>query len=106
MMQAEFEALIGKEIDYAMYAELVEPVYILSMYAKGMTTGDIEVHIQDIYGVSVSDSAVSRITDKTTGAAAATAGGHLRRSVSGRHPLPCPQRGPDRKEDGIHRYWH
>ena len=29
-----------------------------------MTTGDIETHIQDIYGVSVSDSTVSRITDK------------------------------------------
>ena len=37
---------------------------ILSMYAKGMTAGDIEAHIQDIYGISVSDSTVSRITDK------------------------------------------
>ena len=34
------------------------------MYAKGMTTGDIETHIQEIYGISVSDSTVSRITDK------------------------------------------
>ena len=38
---------------------------ILSMYAKGMTTGDIEAHIQDIYGVDVSDTTVSHITDKT-----------------------------------------
>ena len=37
---------------------------ILSMYAKGMTTSDIEAHIQDIYGVEVSDTTVSRITDK------------------------------------------
>ena len=37
---------------------------ILSMYAKGMTTSDIEAHIQDIYGVAVSDTTVSRITDK------------------------------------------
>ena len=29
-----------------------------------MTTGDIEAHIQDIYGICVSDSIVSRITDK------------------------------------------
>ena len=29
-----------------------------------MTTSDIEAHIQDIYGISVSDSTVSRITDK------------------------------------------
>ena len=37
---------------------------ILSMYAKGMTQGDISRHIQDMYGFSVSDSVVSRITDK------------------------------------------
>ena len=37
---------------------------ILSMYAKGMTTSDIEMHIRDIYGVEVSDTTVSRITDK------------------------------------------
>ena len=29
-----------------------------------MTTSDIEAHIQDIYGISVSDSTISRITDK------------------------------------------
>jgi len=34
------------------------------MYAKGMSTGDIETHIQDIYGIEVSDSTVNRITDK------------------------------------------
>lgn len=34
------------------------------MYAKGMTTGNIEAHIRDIYGLEVSDTAVSRITDK------------------------------------------
>lgn len=34
------------------------------MYAKGMTTGNIEAHIQGIYGLSVSDTTVSRITDK------------------------------------------
>ena len=37
---------------------------ILSMYAKGMTTSDIEAHIRDIYGIEVSDSTVSRVTDK------------------------------------------
>ena len=37
---------------------------ILSMYAKGMTTGDIEGHIREIYGLSVSDTTISRITDK------------------------------------------
>ena len=37
---------------------------ILSMYAKGMTTSDIESHIRDIYGIEVSDTTVSRVTDK------------------------------------------
>ena len=34
---------------------------ILSMYAKGMTTSDIAVHIRDICGAEVSDTTVSRI---------------------------------------------
>lgn len=34
------------------------------MYTKDMTTGDIETPTQDIYGISVSGSTVSRITDK------------------------------------------
>lgn len=34
------------------------------MYAKGMTTGDNETQIKDIYGLDVSDTTVSRITDK------------------------------------------
>lgn len=37
---------------------------ILSMYAKGMTTGDIESHIRELYGFEISDSTISRITDK------------------------------------------
>ncbi|MBP2658223.1 MAG: transposase mutator type, partial [Firmicutes bacterium] len=37
---------------------------ILSMYAKGMTTSDIEGHIREIYGLEVSDSTISRVTDK------------------------------------------
>lgn len=37
---------------------------ILSMYAKGMSTSDIEGHIRDIYGLSMSDTTISRITDK------------------------------------------
>lgn len=37
---------------------------IISMYAKGMTTSDIESHIDEIYGYQVSDSTITRITDK------------------------------------------
>lgn len=37
---------------------------ILSMYAKGMTSGDIEAHIRELYDTDLSDSTISRITDK------------------------------------------
>ena len=37
---------------------------ILSMYAKGMTTGDIESYMRELYDIDISDSTISRITDK------------------------------------------
>lgn len=37
---------------------------IVSMYAKGMTTRDINAHMADIYGVDISAAMVSSITDK------------------------------------------
>ncbi len=37
---------------------------IISMYAKGMTTRDIQDHIEEIYGVSLSASGVSNIVQK------------------------------------------
>jgi len=37
---------------------------IISMYAKGMSTRDIEDHLRDIYGIEASSSLISRITDK------------------------------------------
>ena len=37
---------------------------ILSMYAKGMSTADIESHLRELYDIDISDTTVSRITDK------------------------------------------
>jgi transposase-like protein len=37
---------------------------IISMYAKGMTTRDIQAHIKDLYGYEISPETVSSITDK------------------------------------------
>ena len=37
---------------------------IISMYAKGMTTNDIESHMRELYDIEISDSTISRITDK------------------------------------------
>lgn len=60
--KGEFEPQILKKNQTSISQDIEEK--ILSMYAKGMTTSDIEMHIQDIYGIEVSDSTVSRITDK------------------------------------------
>jgi putative transposase len=37
---------------------------VLSLYAKGLTTGEISAHFAEIYGASVSRETISRITDK------------------------------------------
>jgi putative transposase len=37
---------------------------VLSLYARGLTTGEISAHFAQIYGASVSKETVSRITDK------------------------------------------
>ena len=36
----------------------------LSLYAKGLTTGEISAHFEEIYGASVSKETISRITDR------------------------------------------
>jgi transposase-like protein len=37
---------------------------VLSLYAKGLTTGEISAHFADVYGASVSKDTVTRITDR------------------------------------------
>ncbi|WP_156188300.1 IS256 family transposase [Arsenicicoccus sp. oral taxon 190] len=37
---------------------------VLSLYAKGLTTGEISAHLAEVYGASVSKDTVSRITDR------------------------------------------
>lgn len=40
---------------------------VISLYAKGMTTGDIQAHLAEIYGTSVSRETISKITDEILG---------------------------------------
>ena len=58
--KGEFEPQVLKKNQTSISQDIEEK--ILPMYAKGMTTSDIETHIRDIYGVEVSDTTVSRIT--------------------------------------------
>jgi transposase-like protein len=37
---------------------------IISMYAKGMTTRDIQSHVQELYGAEISSTTISNITEK------------------------------------------
>jgi transposase-like protein len=37
---------------------------VISLYAKGLTTGEISAHFAEVYGASVSKDTVSRITDR------------------------------------------
>ncbi len=37
---------------------------VISLYAKGMTTGDIQAHLAEIYGTEVSRETISKITDR------------------------------------------
>ena len=60
--KGEFEPQLLKKNQTSISQDIEEK--ILSMYAKGMTTSDIESHIRDIYGIDVSDTTVSRVTDK------------------------------------------
>lgn len=60
--KGQFEPQLVKKQQTTLNGDIEEK--ILSMYAKGMTTSDIEGHIREIYGLVVSDSTISRVTDK------------------------------------------
>lgn len=60
--KSEFEPQLLKKNQTSISQDIEEK--IISMYAKGMSTDDISDHVWDIYGISVSDTTVSRITDK------------------------------------------
>ena len=77
--KGEFDPQILKKNQTGISQDIEEK--ILSMYAKGMTTSDIEAHIRDIYGVEVSDTTVSRITDKTFPSPRNGGRGHWRASM-------------------------
>ena len=58
----EYEPQVIKKYQNTITQDMEEK--IISMYAKGMTTSDIESHFQELYGIEVSNSTISRITDK------------------------------------------
>lgn len=63
----EFDPVIVKK-----YERTIGPIEdkIISMYAKGMTTRDIQAHVEELYGIDVSPVLVSNITEKIVDIAA------------------------------------
>jgi transposase-like protein len=62
----EFEPVVVQKYQTAC-SELDQK--IIAMYAKGMSTRDIKAQLEDIYGIDVSASTISAITDKVMSAA-------------------------------------
>lgn len=59
--KAEFEPQIVKKYE-TVCNELDKK--IISLYAKGMSTRDIQAEVEDLYGITLSPSMISKITDK------------------------------------------
>jgi len=57
---ATFDPIIVKK-----YEKTLGPIEdkIISMYSKGMTTRDIQSHVEELYGLEVSPTTISNITD-------------------------------------------
>ena len=75
----EFEPIVVKKGESRL-GELEDK--IISMYAKGMTTRDIQAHIEEIYGANISPALVSHITDKIQGLASRVAKPSVRGCLS------------------------
>lgn len=58
----EYEPQLIKKYQNTITQDMKEK--ILSMYAKGMITGDIESHMKELYDMDIWDSTINRITDK------------------------------------------
>jgi len=58
----EFEPQVIKKYQNTVTQDMEEK--FISMYAKGMTTTDIESHMRELYDIDISDSTISRVTDK------------------------------------------
>ena len=60
--EGEFEPQVVKKYQNTVTQDMEER--IISMYAKGMSTSDIESHFRELYDVEISDTTISRVTDK------------------------------------------
>jgi putative transposase len=80
---------------------------ILSMYARGMTTRDIQAHLQEMYGVEVGAGLVSEVTDavleEVEGVAGPAAGAGIPDRLPGCVVREDATRGPAGEPCGVRR---
>jgi putative transposase len=78
---------------------------VISLCAKGLTTGEIAAHLAGVYGAAVSRETISKITDavleEMTGWFGPAAGPHLPSDLHRRHPRQGPGR-PGRQPSLLH----
>jgi hypothetical protein len=82
---------------------------IVGMYARGMSTRDIQETLEDLYGVDVSAGTISAITDKIwplvriRSLAEPAPGGNLPHRLPGRSAHQAAARGQDRERGRVRR---
>lgn len=105
--KGEFEPQIVKKYQNTVTQDMEEK--IISMYAKGMTTNDIESHMRELYDIGISDSTISKDYGQDPPhrkrMAGKTSGECLRGCFHGCHPLSCTQRRADCKTCSLYCNW-
>src|SRR5690348_4915961 len=81
--------------------------HIISLYARGLSTREIQQHLEEIYQVEVSPALISRRSVRRSAdvAESATRRG-LRHHVSGRYPVQSAGRRPRQKQSRLPGDWH
>ena len=62
LLEVEMEEHLGRERYETVYNDLDNKV--ISLYARGLKVSDIRAELGDLYGIDLSESIVSKITDK------------------------------------------
>lgn len=87
--KGEFEPQVIKKYQNTVTQDMEEK--IISMYAKGMTTADIESHMRDLYDIEISQPDHRQDPSRRQRMAGTPAGGSIRGRFHGRYSLSCPQ---------------
>ena len=69
---------------------------MISLYAKGLTTGEIGAHLEEIYDASVSRETISKITDEIVADTAVWQNRTARRGLPGAFDRRYRSQGPRR----------